>query len=259
VVLAVHGFRGDHHGLDLLVRQLQDYTVVVPDLPGFGASGALEGLVHDSAGYGVVLEALRRELGLPPSAVLLGHSFGSVVAAHYLAAHPGAFARLVLVNPICEPALEGSQAVLSRLAAGYYALAAALPERAGLAVLRSRLVIDAMSAALGTAKDAPTRAYVKDQHRRYFGGFADRRTLQEAFGASIAGTVDQVAPAIRVPTLLVVGERDDLGSVPAQYRMAARFPDAEVDVIPGVGHLVHYESAPLAGEIIRRFLARRRP
>ena len=28
-------------------------------------------------------------LGLGPDTVLLGHSFGSIVASHYVAAHPG--------------------------------------------------------------------------------------------------------------------------------------------------------------------------
>ncbi|WP_372699208.1 alpha/beta fold hydrolase [Arthrobacter sp. JSM 101049] len=254
-ILAIHGFRGDHHGLDLLVRHLPGYTIVVPDLPGFGDSTAFTTARHDAATYATVIEALRTDLGLPDTATLLGHSFGSIVAAQYAAAHPGAFAHLVLVNPICEPALEGRQAVFSRLAAGYYAAGRMLPGPLGLAVLRSRLVVDIMSTAMGTSGDPATQAYVVDQHRRYFSGFANRAILQEAFASSIRDTVRDVAPAIRTPTLLVVGELDDLGSVPGQYSLAALFAQANIEVLAGVGHLIHYERPGTTARLVDAFLA----
>lgn len=254
IILAIHGFRGDHHGLDLLVRHLPGYTVVVPDLPGFGDSTAFTASVHDAATYAGVIEVLRADLGLPESTTLLGHSFGSIVAAFHAAAYPGAFARLVLVNPICEPALEGRQALFSRLAAGYYAAGRMLPEPLGLAVLRSRLVVDVMSAMMGTSGDAATQAYVVDQHRRYFSRFANRSSLQESFTSSIRDTVRDVAPEITTPTLLVVGELDDLGSVPGQYALAAAFPQARIEIIAGVGHLIHYERPAEAAHFIESFL-----
>ncbi|WP_417220368.1 alpha/beta fold hydrolase [Arthrobacter sp.] len=255
IILAIHGFRGDHHGLDLLVRHLPGYTLVVPDLPGFGDSTAFTTSPHDAAAYATVIDTLRSDLGLPASTILLGHSFGSIVASRAAAEHPGAFARLVLVNPICEPALEGGQALFSRLAAGYYAAGRMLPERWGLAVLRSRLVVDAMSALMGTSSDPATRAYVVDQHRRYFSRFATRESLQEAFASSIRDTVRDFAAQIRMPTLLIVGELDDLGSVPGQYSLAAQFPHARLEVIAGVGHLIHYERPATAARLILDFLS----
>ena len=254
-ILMVHGFRGDRHGLARIVDALPGHTVVVPDLPGFGESDPFPALPHSTASYGLVVGALRRELALPQDTVLLGHSFGSIVASHHLATHPGAFTRLVLVNPISEPALQGPKAVMSRIAAGYYALARALPERPGLAVLRSRIVVDTMSAVMSKTKDPEIRAYVFDQHRRYFGGFSNRRMLAEAFNASIGGHVRQVAAAIGAPTLLIAGELDEIGSVASQRSLAALFPDATLRVIPGVGHLVHYETPAEAAGMVEEFLA----
>ena len=37
-VIAVHGFRGEHHGLEPVLAYLPEVRVVAPDLPGFGES-----------------------------------------------------------------------------------------------------------------------------------------------------------------------------------------------------------------------------
>ncbi|WP_411733766.1 alpha/beta fold hydrolase [Paeniglutamicibacter sp.] len=281
VILAVHGFRGDHHGLARIIDQLSDFAIIVPDLPGFGASTPFAGdstpasgvsdpgapvaassaaaPSHDVAGYGEVIGALREELGLGPDTILLGHSFGTIVAATFLARHPGTFARLVLINPICEPALEGSQAAMSRAAGAYYAAGEKLPAPLGEALLRSRFITDVMSLAMLKSKDPAMRAYVLDQHRRYFSGFTSRATLREAYGASITATVRDVAARINEPVLLVVGEHDELGSVPAQRALARTFPRALMRVIGDVGHLIHYEKAPEAASLIEEFLANEHP
>lgn len=274
VVLAVHGFRGDHHGLVRMIECLPHLTIIVPDLPGFGAStpfsgvsghgaqdnaGTAAGSRHDVAGYGKVIGALREQLQLGNETILLGHSFGTIVAAAYLARHPGSFASLVLINPICEPALEGSQALLSRAAGAYYAAGEHLPAFLGEALLRSRFITDAMSLAMLKSRDPAMRAYVFDQHRRYFSRFTSRSTLREAYASSITETVRDVAARINEPVLLVVGEQDELGSVTAQRSLARRFPRATMRVIADVGHLIHYEKAAEAAAIIEDFLASGHP
>ena len=50
-IVAVHGFRGDHHGLLPIVARLNGYRIVTPDLPGFGASSRFDRGAHDIAGY----------------------------------------------------------------------------------------------------------------------------------------------------------------------------------------------------------------
>ena len=42
-ILAVHGFRGDHHGLEPVVAQMPDVRWIMPDLPGFGRDPADRG------------------------------------------------------------------------------------------------------------------------------------------------------------------------------------------------------------------------
>ncbi|WP_309079796.1 alpha/beta fold hydrolase [Zhihengliuella sp.] len=257
-VVAVHGFRGDHHGLARLIEALPETTFVVPDLPGFGSSTEIpedSPHRHDIDGYAAVLSALVEDLAIGDHAVLLGHSFGSIVAAAHAAASPHRWSGLILINPISEPALEGSEAVLSRLAHLFYRCGEALPAPIGERLLRWRLVTDVMSLAMTKSRDRATRDYVREQHRRYFGGFTSRRALLEAFGASISCTVRDYAASIPLPTLLVAGALDELGSPASQRALADLFPDARLRMIDGVGHLIHYEAAPAAASLVRGFLA----
>ena len=268
LLVMVHGFRGDHHGLQLLADRLRDrYRVVVPDLPGFGRSAPLPDRPHDVAGYADFLRRFAGALTDGPARerapedddgrgiLLLGHSFGSVVAAHCAAAHPGLVRRLVLVNPICRPALDGDQALLSRLAATYYRLGRALPAPLGRRLLSSRLVTDAMSELMTKSQDPEVRGYVRHQHRAYFSPVADRDVLLEAYRASISHTVAEVAVRLAMPVLLVVGAQDELGSVADQRRMASWIPRHRVEVLEGVGHLVHYEAPGHTAELVHDFLA----
>lgn len=255
-LLALHGFRGDHHGLRRLVNALPGHTVIAPDLPGFGASSAFpEPAVHDADAYAALVVDLADELGFPRDGVLVGHSYGSVVATRVAAVDPRRFAGLVLLNPISEPAFESDQAVMTKLAQLYYAAGARLPRRLGEAILRSRLVVDATTAAMRTSPDAATRDYVRDQHRAYFAAFGDPELLLQSYRSSIAHTALDAAGDATLPTLLVAGESDPLGSASSQERLRAAFADARLAVIPRVGHLIHYETPATAAALIESFLA----
>ncbi|WP_169736510.1 alpha/beta fold hydrolase, partial [Promicromonospora kroppenstedtii] len=89
-IVFLHGLRGDHHGLEPivahLVRRRPDVQVYVPDLPGFGGSAPLRDAVHDIPGYAAWTADLLTALVPDGSAVLAGHSFGSIVAAATVAA-----------------------------------------------------------------------------------------------------------------------------------------------------------------------------
>lgn len=256
-IVFIHGFRGDHHGLEPVAAHLPGVRVIAPDLPGFGASDALP---HASIeAYASWLRAFvateaRGADGAPP--VVLGHSFGSIVVAHAAAGGLDASA-IVLVNPIATPALSGANRIGSLLALGYYRAAAALPERAGLAVLGAPPIVRGMSAFMAKTRDRSLRAWIHDQHDRYFSRYASRRTVLEAFDASIRHTVGEVAPRVTLPVQLIAADLDDITPLAQQHRLRGLFPDARLSVLRGVGHLVHYEQPREAAAIIRRFLAER--
>ncbi|KZE90776.1 Lipase 1 [Microbacterium sp. TNHR37B] len=250
-IVAVHGFRGEHHGLEPVVAHLEGIRVLSPDLPGFGETPPLPGRRHTLEAYAAWLTDFVAEVA--PGAIVLGHSFGSIVAAAAVAGGLPA-PRLILVNPIGAPALEGPRGVLTRLAVFYYWAGARLPRRLGDALLRSRIIVRVMSVSMAKTRDRDLRRFIHDQHDRYFSRFADRDVLHEAFVTSVSHDVSQFAPAITTPTLLVAAERDDITPIEAERRLRGLFPRAELVEIAGVGHLIHYETPREAAEAISRFL-----
>ena len=252
VIFAVHGFRGDHHGLARIVDHLENYTVIVPDLPGFGASTSMASMEHDVDAYAQLLDALADELKLDASIHLLGHSFGSIVAAKLATVRP--FASLLLLNPISEPALDSSQALLAKITSAYYAVCAKLPASIAEPLLRSSLFSDAMSFVMTKSKDPQIRRYVREQHRWYFGGFHSRSTLAQAYRASISSTVGHYSPGITLPTLMIGGMQDELGTPQTQEELRQSFARAQLVMLDRVGHLIHYEKAPETAREIDAFL-----
>lgn len=249
-ILAIHGFRGDHHGLEPIARYLNGCRVLVPDLPGFGESARLHGEPHDVDGYAAWLVELTRTLELDADTVLLGHSFGSILCSAAVA-RGLACSDLILINPIGAPALSGPRRLLTMLAVGYYAAAARLPEPVGFALLRNPGIVRIMSAAMAKTHDRALRAWIHDQHDRYFSAFADRGVVLDSFRASVSHDVGEYASAIRSRTTLIVSDRDDITSVRDQYALAKRFdPPARVRVVPDVGHLIHYEAPREAARYI---------
>lgn len=273
-VLLVHGFRGDHHGLEIianyLLKLIPNVSIISPDLPGFGRSADLPESAPGEDSIDAYVAWLQdfvertNPLGLPLHVV--GHSFGSILTSAFAAAHPASLARLSLINPISEPALEGRQRVTSRLASLYYRAGAALPEKIGYPLLRSQLITRLSSEVMMRTKDRAMRRFINGQHAAYFGSFGSRRGVLSAYEASIAHTAAEYAAAIRVPVQMLVAEDDDLGTPETARAMYATLTSRNLpvsssgarerlDMIPEVGHLIHYETPHLAAELIADFAA----
>jgi pimeloyl-ACP methyl ester carboxylesterase len=258
-VVLVHGFRGDHHGLEPVVANLRGMRLISPDLPGFGESDPLGEVAHDIDGYAAWLRAFVEGLQIEGRFVILGHSFGSIVVSAALAGRDATDtlrpSAVILVNPIGQPALQGPRGVLTRLAIFYYWLAAVLPEKFGFWLLRNGVIVRVMSITMAKTKRKSLRRWIHDQHDRYFSAFSDRRVVLEAFRASVSHDVSEYAARIPESTLLIAAEKDDITPVSAQHRLQTLFPDARLVVIPDVGHLIHYETPAEAADAIDGFLA----
>lgn len=252
-IVAVHGYRGDHHGLEPVVAQLPELRVLMPDLPGFGGSAAFAGR-HTVEAYADWLIAFLAEVDPDGRATVLGHSFGSIVVAAALD-RGLAPAGVVLVNPIAAPALAGPKGVLSRITLAYYRAAGAAPTAVGNALLSSPLIVRFMSVAMATTRDRALRRWIHAEHDRYFSEYASPTSVVEGFEASIGDHVHAHVAAIPPNTLLIGASADQITSLRDLHALHDAIPGSRLVVIDGVGHLIHYEKPAEAAEAIRRFLA----
>lgn len=252
-ILLVHGYRGDHHGLEPVIALLPGIRFVSPDLPGFGASTPMTEERHSIAGYERWMTGFAHAVHLPTDVIVLGHSFGSMITSHALA--DGFAARaLILLNPISADPKTAAGVGITRLTRAFYGLSRRLPTAIGRRLLGNWLVVQFMSMNLVTTTDKQLRTWVHEEHHRYFNGFSDPKTVAEAFDASLSTEVGKAAPRVTVPVLMIAGESDRIAPLSGQLATVGLFPDARLVVLPTVGHLIHYEAAPGAADAIRTFV-----
>lgn len=254
VAILVHGFRGDHHGLESFASELADTLLcIIPDLPGFGESADFSQEASIDA-YATWLTDFVAYVGKTRPVTLIGHSFGSIVVSAAVA--QGCDPRhLVLINPISTNALRGPRAILTRFAIWYYWLASALPQRAGMWLLRHPAIVRIMSVAMVKSKDRELRRWIHRQHDLYFSNFHSRKAVMQAFTTSVSNDVSMFAPALNRPVLLLVAEKDDISDLKAQRQLAAELSHSTLRTIPDVGHLVHYEAYEWAAREIREYIS----
>ena len=251
-LIMIHGFRGTHHGLALIAKELGAVQTIVPDLPGFGEGDMLHHYDLDS--YVEWLHGFMLSQKLTRAPDLLGHSFGSIVCAAYAAKYPKTIRRMVLVNPIGAPALEGPRGILSELAVVYYWIGKHLPARLGRAWLSSWASVMLMSVVMAKTKSKRLRKFIHRQHLTYFSRFDSPKSVYDGFITSISHSVRDMAKDISTKTLLIAGDKDDITPLDKQEELVKLFPDAELAVIDNVGHLTHYETPKKVAQLVQAFI-----
>lgn len=253
-LIMIHGYRGNHRGLEAIAGALDDFNVIIPDLPGFGESTPLTE-EHTVANYAAWLDAFIAALKLDRPPLLLGHSFGSIIVAH-AAAEGIPVEALILENPVSAMALKGPKRIGTKVAQGFYGVSARLPLRASERALKSWPMVRGMSILMAKTRDPKLRRWIHAQHDANFSAFANRDVVIQAFRASISECVGQWIEEIQVPTLMIAGELDDITSVRQQHEAFSRLrvPSSMI-VHERVGHLTHYEIPDKVAEDIRGFVS----
>lgn len=250
-ILVVHGFRGTHHGLEYVLEHMVDeYYMIVPDLPGFGDSPALIDTSHTIENYAALLDALIDQLKLTQVHVL-GHSMGTVVAAEMIKQQPQKFIKAVLINPVSKkpPVLQLFPGYLYHRIAGKY-----LPERLGTAVLSNKQLFLLGSAVMTKTKDKDLRKLIHWNHVTYMKRFAHRKALLEAFESANSTALDRYIEHLRLPTLMIAGKQDTIAPLKDTREVAGKLSNVTLVELDKVGHIVHYEQPKEAAVAIVEFL-----
>ncbi|MFC5973136.1 alpha/beta fold hydrolase [Halomarina salina] len=227
-----------------------EFRVYVPDWPGYGESDAPEGTPTVEY-YAEVLARFYEALGID-SATLVGISMGGGVALSFVFGHPDRVERLVAVDSY---GLGGSVPG-GRLGAAMVGVPGLLGGLWWLLRRSDRLLAAAIRGIVGPG--GPTDdllADVRAATRRPEAGeaFAAFQRHEVGLGGLRTNFLDRL-PDLSVPTLFVHGERDPV--VPVEWAVrAATLADAEVRVLPGVGHWSPREDADGFVRAVRPFLA----
>ena len=249
VIFALHGFRGTHHGLEDIVKALPEVTFIIPDLPGFNESTPMKSHKHDIAGYSAFATTFIQTV-VPPKSILLGHSFGSIIAAHVAEKKPGNINKLILINPITK-----SPSMVSKLLANtYYKIGTSLGEKSSRFYFSNKVSVFAISVYLAKTKDRKLRKQIHAQHLTHFSSYSNKTVMQESFSASVSKSVSDVSQSISLPTLLIAGKKDGIAKIQDQQILQKSMKKSQLLIAPKTGHLIHYEAPQFAADAITKFL-----
>lgn len=199
-LVLLHG-PGEHAAkwLRLLPLLTPDHHAVAPDLPGHGASAAMDEPLDADRVVAWLGELVERTCPTPP--VLVGQILGGAIAARFAAAHGERLRHLVLTDSLglapFQPAPEFGGAL------GEF-VTRPTPETHERLWRLCAHDLEALRSALGPLWE-PFEAYNLDRARDASGG-PTRSALMELFG--LPALPDDVLAAIRVPTTLIWGRHD---------------------------------------------------
>lgn len=253
-IVFVHGFRGAHDGLHAIIAQLEDFDCYAPDIPGYGLTAPAK-TEHNLATYSRFLGSFLAGLKLKEKPTVVGHSFGSLIVARHAFEAKGDVNRVVLINPVSKPGLEGPRRFISLCTSVVLKFARLLPEAGSRFIVDSWPVIRFVSATMFKGSDKAIRRWVHQQHHATMVRYANKNVLFESYQASIEESVEKYAPSIKNRTLLIWGEFDDITSLEQQREVFPKWTNAEFDLIKGVGHLTHYEASEQVAAMINKFLS----
>lgn len=183
------------------------------------------------------VEALRRHLGVAKLS-LLGHSAGTNLALLYLTNHPDRVADLTLVAPSLAATGIDVPAEMRIAAARMRADQPWFPAAfQALEAVTSGRVNSASWEALARFSYGRWGHAAQSHHAAEAGHINERAAA--IYGAE--GAFDPVKTRAQMqqfagPVTVIAGELDLNSPLPAVHELAATFPDARLDVIPGAAH-----------------------
>jgi pimeloyl-ACP methyl ester carboxylesterase len=239
LVVAIPGMGELRSGFAALTTALTatGYRVAAMDLRGHGDSDTTFGAYDDEAAASDAI-ALVEALGGP--AVLVGNSMGAGAAVLAAAQRSDLVSGLVLLGPFVRnpPVSWFSAAMLRVLMGGPWAGRAWLAYYPKLYPTRRG------------PEFAAHRAAIAESLRRPGHVAAFRRTTRTSHQPAEAA-----APGVRIPTLVVMGERDpDFTDPIAEARLVGRMLDGSVVTVPGAGHYPHAEFPEVTSPAVIDFL-----
>ena len=243
-MVCLHGGAAHGHWFDYVAGGLSpDHHVIALDQRGHGDSGWVNPPAYSYHDYAADLDKVATKLDLRDF-TLIGHSMGGMVAIVYAATYPGRMKRLIVVDTsinLSEERLSAMREVGNRGGSSYEtqeALIARYKLRPGnsLAPLEIQHYIGGHS-----ARQFPDGAW---RHKFDRGVYAMRETRDGM----------PCWDKIKVPALLVRGDRSPRISPEIYAAVKARAPQVELAAVPDSDHHVTLDNPTGFVQAVRPFL-----
>jgi 3-oxoadipate enol-lactonase len=224
VVVLFHSLLADRTSFLRITAALAEHmTVVLPELPGFGGSTAVEGgLVAVADRMADAVDDAAKRFGDGSAAVVLGNGYGGFVALQMVLDHPDVARRLVLADAgaaFSEPGREAFRAMARGASAR------------GLEAV---------------ADTAMRRLFAADFHADHPELVAERRErfLAMSLDVFLQACADLAALDLRsdlitldLPVLVLVGEQDEATPAAMSHELTAGVAGARLEVMAGLAHV----------------------
>jgi pimeloyl-ACP methyl ester carboxylesterase len=249
-VVLVHGLGGQwQNWLENIPRLAQERRVLALDLPGHGLTPKPADGEISIPGYGRCVDAFCEQLGLGKVA-LVGNSMGGFVAAEVAIQFPERVSRLVLVS---AAGISSADALhMPILTIGRLAFAIATNTAARDRALASRPITRHASLALVARHPRllkPDLAY-----EGLFKG-AGKPGFNDALRACLDYDFRDRLPDVKVPTLIVWGEKDAIIPVRDANEFERLISDSRKVVMKDTGHIPMAERPQAFNDVLVGFLA----
>ena len=240
-VLLLHGMTSSGDAYRELMAALADtYHLIAPDIPGFSYSETTTPytMAHLVEWLAAFIDAL--ELS---QCLVVGHSFGGVLAAHFTLAYPEDVARLVLI----APALLSVQRVPDFLIKAGVSLGLV---NLGTTISQSRLMVAyQVKSAFYQPEQQPESVW-----QRRLRDYENARASAVVIKAISNNGVIVDLSKITHKTCLIWGEEDAVVPLRDGVELARMLPNAELHPISDCGHIPVQEQTAVVVETIALFL-----
>ncbi len=232
-----HSLLSDRASFDAIVPKLsRSFPVIVPELPGFGASKAIGGGLADVADR--MAEAVQDAAG-GRQTIVLGNGYGGFVALQMAIRHPGIASRLILADCGAAFSEEGRQAFRNMAAAS---------KARGL----SAITDVAMRRLFAPEFQAQHPDLMRDRREAFLR--SDSEVIQAACAALAELDLRPELGKVSVPVLVLVGEHDEATPPPMSRELAALLPNARLKIIAGCAHVPQLQAPEMFLDAIGDFL-----
>jgi pimeloyl-ACP methyl ester carboxylesterase len=246
LVLLVHGFPLDHTMWSSQIEAIaQNWRVIAPDLRGFGQStlGSADPRTGVSMErYADDLAELLDIVGITEPIVLAGFSMGGYVAWQFVRKYSSRLRGLIQCDTRAAADTEEARAGRLKMADNVAEWGSArVAEMMGPKLLAPRTFEQqpAVVAAVRQVVERTSPAAIAAAQR----------------GMAARPDVTDLLPAIKVPTLIVVGAEDAISPPTEMKSIATAIPNAQFVQIPESGHMTTMENPAAVNRAMTQFLA----